>query len=77
MEKVDRLRIRIEPFGALCWALGNVLTKPGPAHRPGITPPPYTRHVLIWSGCMYGGGELIQFSAKTRWPPAFSYLQYW
>ena len=24
--------------------------------------------------CLYGGGELVQFSAKTRWPPPFSYL---
>ena len=57
MGTVNRLRNRIEPFAAL--------------PRPCITPPPYTKHVLIWSGCLYGGGELVQFSSKTRVTPLF------
>ena len=68
MGKVDRLYNRVEPFAALFWALGIVLANP--ARWPGITPPPYTKHVLIWSGCLYSGGELVQFSANTRWPVA-------
>ena len=62
MKKVNRLRNRIEPFAALFWALGNVLAKPDPAYRPGITPPPYTRHVLI-----------LALNEDDRLPP-FSYL---
>ena len=49
MGKVDRLGNKVEPFSALFWALSIVLAKPDPARRPGITPPPYTKHVLIWS----------------------------
>ena len=44
MGKVDRLRNRVEPFAALFWALGTVLANP--ARRPGITPPPYTKHMV-------------------------------
>ena len=47
MGKVDRLRNKVEPFAALIWALYSYLT-PEPARRPGITPPPYTKHVYIW-----------------------------
>ena len=42
--------LRVEPFAVQFWALGIVyLPAPEPARRPGITPPPYTKHVLIWS----------------------------
>ena len=41
------------------------------ARRSGITPPPYTKYVLIWSYYLYGGGELVQFSTKTRWLPPY------
>ena len=48
MGKVDRLRDRVEPFDARFWALGNVyLTTPDTARWPAITPPMYTKHVLI------------------------------
>ena len=48
--KVHRLRNKVEPFAALLWALGELyLPTPDPARRPGITPPLYTKHVLIWS----------------------------
>ena len=50
------------------------LPTPDPARQPGIPPPPYTKHVLIWPCCLYGGGELVQFSTKPLCPPSFSYL---
>ena len=40
----------------------------------GITSLPYTKHLLKWSCCLYGGGQLVQISTKTHWPPSFSYL---
>ena len=50
MVKVDRLRNRVEPFVVLFWALGIVLDKTySPARRPGIIPPPFTKHVHIGS----------------------------
>ena len=62
MGKVDRLHNRLDSFAALLWALGIVLAKHlTHACRPSITPPPYTKHVLIWS-------KLVQFSTKTL-PP--------
>ena len=56
MGKVECLCNRVEPSAALIWALGIVLYLPTPdtARRPGITPPPYTKKVLIWSCCLYG-----------------------
>ena len=48
MGKVNRLCNKIEPFAALLGALGNVLANPDPARRTGITPLPYTKHVLVW-----------------------------
>ena len=50
MGKMDRLPNRVETFAAQFWALSNVLAipiTPDPASRPGITPPPYTKHVLF------------------------------
>ena len=48
MGKVDHLCNRVEPFAALFWALGIVRTNThDPVRRPGITAPPYTKHVLI------------------------------
>ena len=46
-----------------CFGLSALyLATSDPARRrPGITPPPYTKHVLSWS-------ELVQFSKKTRCP---------
>ena len=42
---------------------------------PGITPPPYTKHVLIWSCCLYGGGEPWLNSERRRVAHLpFSYL---
>ena len=50
MGKVNGLHNKVKPFAVLFWALGIVyLPTPDPAHRPGITPPPYTKLVLIWS----------------------------
>ena len=51
MGKVDRLRNRVKPVAALFWAFSIVQYLPtsDPVRRPGITPPPYTKHVLIWS----------------------------
>ena len=48
MGKVDRLHDRVEHFPALFWALGILLDNTS-ACRPGITRPPYIKHVLIWS----------------------------
>ena len=47
MGNVDRLRNKVKPFTALFWTLGIVLylSTPDPARRPGITLPPYTKHV--------------------------------
>ena len=71
MGKVDRLRNKVEPFAALFWALGI-----DPARWPGITPSPYTKHVLIWSCCLYGmwrvGSILIDNVLSLS--PRFSYL---
>ena len=51
-------------------------TQHDPAAGPAsLHAPPYTKHVLIWSCCLYGGVELIQFSTKTRFPLPFSYLE--
>ena len=53
-----------------CFELSALYSStPDPVRRPGITPPPYTKHVLIWS-------QLVQLSMKTRChpPPPFSYL---
>ena len=63
MGKVDPLSNIYEPFAVLFWALDIVLYLPtsDPARQPGITPTPYTIHVLIWS-------QLIQFSRKKRRP---------
>ena len=63
MGKVDPLSNIYEPFAVLFWALDIVLYLPtsDPARQPGITPTPYTIHVLIWS-------QLIQFSRKTPRP---------
>ena len=44
---------------------------PDPSRRAGITSPPYTKHFLICSCCLYGGGELVPFSSKTHCPPTF------
>ena len=74
MGKVNPLCNRIEPVAALFWFLAMYLPTPDPARRPGITPPRYTKHVLIWSGCLYVGEELFQFPEKMRWPAPFSYL---
>ena len=41
LPSVDRLCNRVEPFAALLWTRGIVLTNT-PTRRPGITPPPYT-----------------------------------
>ena len=69
MGKVDHLHNRVEPFAAQFWDLGIVLANTSdPARRPSITPPPYTKHVLIWSLLS------VQFSTKTRYHPPFSYL---
>ena len=65
MGKVDRLRNKVEPFAALFALSALCLPTSDPACRPGITPPPYTQHVLIWS-------YLVQFSKETL--PPFSYL---
>ena len=66
--KVDRLRTVLELdlllpcFGlSLLSCTSQHLT---PVRRTGITPPPYTKHVLIWS-------ELVQFSMNTCCPPLF------
>ena len=69
MGKVDRLRNRFEPFAALFLALGIVLANGGPCPPPGITAPPYTKHVFIWSW-------LLQFSTKTRWSPSLFLSRY-
>ena len=53
MEKVDRLRNKVETSAALVWALGIVqyntyMSTPDPARRPGITPPPYTQSMPFY-----------------------------
>ena len=64
MGKLGHRRNKVEP---LFWDFALFWLTPDPARRPGITPPLYTKHVLIWS-------ELVQFSAKTRFPLFFSSL---
>ena len=61
MDKVGRLRNRVETFATLFCTLGivPVLAKNRSCPPPGIPPPPYTKHVLICSW-------LVQFSIKTR-----------
>ena len=34
----------------------------------------YSQHFLIWSCKLYGGGDLVKLSMKTRCHPPFSYL---
>ena len=48
MGKVGRLRNKVEHFAALFWAFGGVLSTPDPARRPGLTPPPYTKHIFFY-----------------------------
>ena len=48
MGKVGRLRNKVEHFAALFWAFGEVLSTPDPARRPGLTPPPYTKHIFFY-----------------------------
>ena len=68
MGKVDRLRNKAEPFAAFFALTALYLPTSDPACRPGITPPPYTKHVLKWS-------YLVQFSKRTLPPPpSLSYL---
>ena len=54
MGKVDLLLNRVEPFAALFSALGIVhcvqyLPTPDPARQPGIAPPLYSQHFLIFA----------------------------
>ena len=66
MGKVDGLRNRVEPIAALFWAL---LPTPDPVCRPGIIPPPYTMHVLMYM--IIVGSMLDRDTLPT---PTFSYL---
>ena len=67
MGKVDRLRNRVESFAALFWLSALYLPTPDPARRPGITAPPFTKYVLIWSF-----GAILNEDALL--PPPLSYL---
>ena len=68
MGKVNGLHNKVKPFAVLFWALGIVyLPTPDPAHRPGITPLPYTLH----KACTYMvivGSNLIEDALP---PPPF------
>ena len=59
---VDRLRNKVEPFAVVFGLAVLLLPTPDPAHRPGITPPPYRQHDHLRTG-------MVQFSTKTCCPP--------
>ena len=67
MGKVYRLHNKVEPFAALLWALGIVLYLPklDLARRHFTAVHKAYPKILIWSDCLHGGGELVQFSQKT------------
>ena len=60
---VIELNLLLPCFGLLAYLPTTV-----PSRQPGITPPPYTKHVIMLS-------LLVQFSTKKMlWPLPFSYL---
>ena len=67
MGKVDRLRNIVEPFAGIILGLPT----PDPARRTGITPLPYTKHVLMYMVTIVG--SILNENALPP-PPPFSYL---
>ena len=70
MGKVDRLRNRVNPFTALFWALGNVLTNIGPC------PPGRCHSTAVHKACPYMViiGSILNEDALP--PPLSRYIIY-
>ena len=73
MGKVERLCNIVEPSDALFLDSWQSTSQsgpiPDPERRPDITPPPYTRHVLL---CMVIVSSILNEDGPA--PPPFSYL---